>query len=130
MSTAQKEAVMGFTRDRLPVGTHMCLIYDDDDERRKVIGKFLDAGLREHEKVAYFADTMAPAEVGAWLRDLGVEVPEQTNAPAFAITVAEKTYCPGGTFAPEAMLGTLRAYHRTALAEGYPGGFLDDLDLD
>jgi hypothetical protein len=43
------------------MGTHMCLIFDDEDERRKVISKFLAAGMYKREKVAYFADTMAPA---------------------------------------------------------------------
>jgi hypothetical protein len=100
----------------------MCLIYDNEDERRKIISKFLDAGLHEREKVAYFADTMAPAEVEAWLREMGVDVPNPSNAPAFSITVAEKTYCPEGKFAPETMLSTLRTYHRTLLDQGYPGG--------
>ena len=122
MHQTQRQTAMGFSDGRFPVGTHMCLIYDDENERRKLIAKYLDAGLREGEKVAYFADTMTPDEVEAWLREMGVEVPKQSNAPAFTITVAEKTYCPDGKFAPEAMLNTLRAYHKAVLDEGYPGG--------
>ena len=122
MGTVQRKAAMGFTEEKFPAGTHMCLIYDNEDERRKIISKFLDAGLHEREKIAYFADTMAPAEVEAWLREMGVAVPNQGNAPAFSITVAEKTYCPDGKFAPESMLSTLRSYHRTLLDQGYPGG--------
>jgi hypothetical protein len=113
---------MGFGNERFPAGTHMCLIYDDDSERRKLIAKYLDAGLREGEKVSYFADTVTPAEVEAWLREMGVDVPKQSNTSAFTITDAEKTYCPDGTFAPEAMLGRLRAYHKAVVDEGYPGG--------
>jgi len=122
MSTAQRQAAMGFTDERFPAGTHMCLIYDNEDERRKVIGKFLSAGLQEHEKTAYFADTMAPADVETWLQEMGVDVPTQDKAPAFSITVAEKTYCPNGKFVPETMLNTLRSYHQAALDEGYSGG--------
>lgn len=61
MDRTQRQAAMGFTDERFPMGTHMCLIFDDEDERRKVISKFLAAGMYKREKVAYFADTMAPA---------------------------------------------------------------------
>jgi len=122
MNKAQRQAAMGFTDERFPVGTHMCLIYDNEDERRKVIGKFLSAGLQEHEKTAYFADTTAPTDVETWLREMGVDVPKPGNASAFSITVAEKTYCPNGKFVPETMLNTLRSYHKAALDEGYSGG--------
>jgi len=125
MVTIQKRAAsMGFTDEKFPTGTHMCFIYDNEDERRKVIGKFLNAGLHEREKIAYFADIMAPAEVETWLREMGVDVPKPGNAPAFSITVAEKTYCPDGKFDPEVMLSTLRTYHKTVLDEGYPGSRL------
>ena len=122
MDQAKRQVKMGFTDEKFPVGTHMCLIYDNEDERRNVISKFLNAGLHEREKVAYFADTMAPVEVEAWLREMGVDVPKQVQAPAFSITVAEKTYCPNGKFVPETMLNTLRSYHKAALNEGYSGG--------
>jgi len=122
MNTTQRQSAMGFTDERFPVGTHMCLIYDNEDERRKVIGKFLSAGLQEHEKTAYFADTMAPADVETWLQEMGVDVPKQDKAPAFSIAVAEKTYCPDGKFVPETMLNTLRGYHKAILDEGYSGG--------
>lgn len=122
MSTIQRQAAMGFTDEKFPAGTHMCLIYDNEDERRKVIGKFLSAGMQEHEKTAYFADTMDPADVETWLREMGVDLPEHGNAPAFSITVAENTYCPNGKFVPETMLNTLRGYHKAVVDEGYPGG--------
>ena len=121
MDRTQRQTAMGFTDELFPAGTHMCLIYDNEDERRKVIGKFLNAGLHEREKVAYFADTLAPDEVEAWLRGMGVEVPKPVNAPAFTITVAEKTYCPDGKFDPQVMLSTLRAYYKATMDEGYPG---------
>jgi len=122
MDQAQRQVVMGFTDERFPVGTHMCLIFDDEDERRKLIGKFLKAGLREGEKVAYFADTMTPAEVTTWLRERGVDVSDHAKTNRFSVAVAEKTYCPNGRFVPEEMLGRLRIFHGAAFEEGCPGG--------
>jgi len=118
----QRQTAMGFSDERLPAGTHMCLIYDDDNERCKLIAKYLEAGLRGGERVSYFADTLTPTEVEAWLREMGVDVPKQSNTSAFTITDAVETYCPDGTFSPEAMLGRLRAYHKAVVDEGYPGG--------
>ena len=72
MDRTQRQAAMGFTDEKFPMGTHMCLIFDDEDERRKLIAKYLDAGLREGEKISYFADTMPAAEVRDWLAGMGV----------------------------------------------------------
>ena len=119
MHQTQRQAAMGFTDERLPVGTHMCLIYDDDNERRKLIAKYLDAGLREGEKVSYFADTMPVAEVRDWLAGMGVKIPQGDQ---LTVANAEKTYCPDGRFAPEAMLNTLRSYYKATMDEGYSGG--------
>ena len=47
---------LGFTEEKFHDGTHMCLIYNDEQERRKIIGKYLESGLLSGEKVAYFAD--------------------------------------------------------------------------
>jgi len=43
MDQARRQVTMGFTDEKFPVGTHMCLIYDNEDERRKVISKYLGA---------------------------------------------------------------------------------------
>jgi hypothetical protein len=100
------------------MGTHMCLIYDDDNERRRLIAKYLDAGLREGEKVSYFADTMSAAEVRDWLAGMGVEIPQGGQ---LTVANAEKTYCPNGKFVPDEMLDELRALYQGSLDEGYPG---------
>ena len=108
MDQTLRQIKMGFTNEAFPPGTHMCLIYDKDDERRKLIAKFLDAGVREGEKVAYFADTASPAEVDRWLRELGVRAPGEHGRNGFSISVAEETYCPNGRFVPEEMLSLLQ----------------------
>ncbi|MBM4397531.1 MAG: MEDS domain-containing protein, partial [Deltaproteobacteria bacterium] len=105
--------------ERFPAGTHMCLIYDDEAERRRLVSKFLDAGLRDGEKVAYFADLASPDDVRGWLAGMGVDLPADPGR--FGVTQAEATYCPDGTFVPDRMLDTLRAFHAGTVAEGYPG---------
>ena len=121
MCNSQNQAAMGFTQETFSVGTHMCLIYDDEKERKTLISKFLEAGFLEGEKVAYFADTMTPDEVRNWLIGMEVQIPEAEGSEQFTISVAEDTYCPDGKFSPDGMLDTLRAYHRQVNEERYPG---------
>lgn len=116
MSCQKKLSSMGFTKELYPAGTHMCLIYSHEDERRKIIGKYLESGIIGNEKVSYFADTMQPGEVRQWLLDMEIELPADD---AFSILSAENTYCPDGNFVPEKMLDTLRAFYVQAKNAGY-----------
>ena len=122
MCQAQPKVAMGFTKERFPAGTHMCLIYGDEVERRSTISKFLEAGLSAGEKVGYFADTMSPDDVCDWLADMGVDVGAGGNAERFGVSIARDTYCPHGKFVPDEMLGTLRGYYMRLTDEGYRGG--------
>lgn len=45
MDNQSRVVDMGFTEELFPEGTHMCMIYDDDEQRREVVSKFLAAGL-------------------------------------------------------------------------------------
>ena len=121
MAETRRLASMGFTDEKFPAGTHMCLIYDNEDERRRIIGKYLAAGRKDHEKVSYFVDTMDSDDVVAWLRAMGVDVPRDGRSPEFLIASAAKTYCPGGKFVPSEMMGGLGALYQGALDENYSG---------
>ncbi|MCZ7400964.1 MAG: MEDS domain-containing protein [Candidatus Methanoperedens sp.] len=72
MNNLRKEIDMGFTKDRFPEGTHLCLIYDDDEQRKKIIGQFLAKGISIGEQVGYYADTTTPKEIKNWLEDMGI----------------------------------------------------------
>ncbi len=107
---------MGFTKESFPAGTHMCLIYSSEIERRKIIGRFLESGIRGKEKVSYFADTMTPEEVRQWLAGMDIELPVDDR---LSVGIAEDTYCTGGEFVPEKMLDTLRKFYTQAKKENY-----------
>ena len=61
----RRRVSLGFTPERFPMGTHICLIYEDEEERRTVISGFLATGLEEGERLAYFADEMTQDEAPA-----------------------------------------------------------------
>ncbi|TAL17979.1 hypothetical protein EPN96_03385 [bacterium] len=115
---------MGFTEKKWKPGIHMCLIYNDESERRRVVGKFLEAGLLSGEKVDYFYDARSCEEVKAWLGDIGVKVHGESERQQIRVSAAKEIYCPEGIFSPEKMISLLKAHYTKTLAEGYPGARL------
>ncbi len=121
MCINQKIVNLGFTDEKFPAGTHMCMIYNSEEERQRIISKFIENGLSAGEKVGYFADMLKPDNVQEWLENMGVNIPKGEEAEQFNISVAETTYCPHGTFDPEEMLDTLRSYYKKAMDSGFTG---------
>lgn len=121
MSDAKHLTSLGFTAEQFPCGTHMCYIYNDDRERQEMIAKFVESGLQQREKVGYFVDLISPEEMRAHFKELGVELPPETDEREFSVSRALDVYCPEGKFVPEIMLQKLRLMHSSSIDEGYTG---------
>ena len=118
---SKRMTTLGFDARPYPAGIHMCFIFDDEEERRRVLAKYIQSGLQEHEQVAYFVDTMSPDELKQHLRQLGVEIPEDAVDRQCLISTAENTYCPDGTFKVERMLETLEHAYTHCCTDGFDG---------
>ena len=112
---------LGFTAERFPAGTHMCYIFNDDDERLELISKFVESGVRANETVGYFTDLLSPGEMRDRLRMSGAALPSATDDRRLAISPALATYCPEGRFEPAQMLQRLRQLYSSSVADGYAG---------
>lgn len=121
MSKPERIISLGFTAELFPAGTHMCYIYNDDTERRNVVSKYIESGLRGHEQVGYFVDLVSPLDVSANPSTLGIDLPSDIDARGLSITRTLDTYCPDGTFLPERMIEKLRSMYRSSIGEGYAG---------
>ena len=121
MCATRKKISMGFTRDLFFEGTHMCFLFDNETERREVIGKFLKSGIDAGEQVGYFVDEMSREEVRDWLAEMDVELPEEDQDSRFEVSRAENVYCPNREFVPADMLDRLRAFYDQTLKAGLPG---------
>ena len=124
MSTNQTTVNMGFTDEQFPAGTHMCLVYSNEEERKMIISKYLEAGNLSGEKVAYFADEMSPEEVKKWLEEMGIHMPPKDKKDSFGVTSTTETYHPDGIFNPDEMLNNLKVFYDTAEEAGYPASRL------
>jgi hypothetical protein len=120
MCTKRELLDMGFTDERFPVGAHVCLIYESEEERQALMSKFIEAGLRDGERVLYLTDVMKPGELLEWLGDLGIELPAGSDADRFSVTDAESVYCKDGFFSPERMFEFWQALYDDSVTHAYP----------
>jgi MEDS: MEthanogen/methylotroph, DcmR Sensory domain len=114
MKTCEKHSIhLGFTHEKFHEGTHICLIYNDDAERKKVISKYLESGLMDGEQVFYLADQISPRETREWLSAMDVELGD------CIIDSAEAVYCAGGYFSADRMLENLKEYYQAGIRSGH-----------
>lgn len=73
MNERRQEMEIGFTQEIIPDYHHLCLIYDDEGQRRKIVSEYLAVGVKRGEIVRYFTDTTVPNDIRAWLLEMGIE---------------------------------------------------------
>lgn len=109
---------IGFTQEAIQECHHLCLIYDSEEQLKKIVSGYMAAGLRQGEVVRYAVDVTAPEQIRAWLLETGVELPE--DAP-LNISIAENTYCPSGRFDPQEIVAGMVPRYEMARNAGYKG---------
>ena len=112
---------LGFTTEIIPECHHLCLIYDNEEQRRKIVSEYLAAGVRQGDLVRYFADTTSSAEIRAWLSEIGIELQKVEEAGHFGIVKAENAYCPSGQFVPREVVENAVSRYAAARKSGYHG---------
>lgn len=121
MGELKQHVTCGLTEELLVESRHVCLIYDDEAQRRKAVAEYMATGLRRGEQVRYFADLATAEEVRSWLLEVGVELPEAEQKGAFGVFKAADAYCPSGQFEPHKMIeGSVKRYE-VAEKAGYKG---------
>lgn len=106
---------------KFPTGAHICYVYNDEEERSRVIAAFLKGGLAAGELLGYFVNEMSPQEMLEHLASLGVVVPPSAPLDQLVISDATETYCGCGCFNPDAMLERVDDFYQRSVQEGYRG---------
>ncbi|HHT49747.1 MAG TPA: PAS domain-containing protein [Firmicutes bacterium] len=109
---------LGFTTERIPVGTHTCLFYQEEALKNRIILQYVAAGIRNGEKVVCLMDSLTKEAILDWFRTEQVK----TNGydPERGLTVeSTRAYFPAGSFLPEEMIERWREYTEVAMAEGF-----------
>jgi signal transduction histidine kinase len=106
------------TRNLQP-GDHVCAIFQGDEERRAVVGPFLQDGLVAGDKVVYVVDQRPPGSALEELRALGMDPTEPLRSGQLVLQSAMDAYTRDGRFDPDLMIQGLADLTAQARAEGY-----------
>lgn len=109
---------LGFTAELFPPGTHMCYLYNDEQERLEIMSDFVRSGIEAGEKIGYFVEEMTPQALRDYFAGLGIVPAEESQLD---IKPSLEVYCPDGRFSPDRMLGRLRSAYDDGIREGFNG---------
>lgn len=121
MSEQPRHVCLGFTDERYPEGTHICYLYNDDEERRRILPLFARHALLEHECCNYVADVADDAGLARVMDELDLRSAELGLSGRIEIATTSEGYFPDGHFDPDAMLARLRASYQRCIAAGHAG---------
>jgi anti-anti-sigma factor len=107
--------------DRLRPGDHICWMFDDDQRRLATVARYVQAGLRRHEKLLYFTDSIQPTALLAGLEAHGVDVDGRIAKGQLRVAPAVDGYLSDGRFDPKAMIESWVREIATARREGWAG---------
>lgn len=121
MSEERRHICLGFTDERYPEGTHICYLYNDDEERRRILPLFARHALLDHDCFKYIADVTDGAGLARVTDELGLDSTERGLLRRIEILTANEGYFPDGGFDPDTMLARLRATYEQCLDAGFAG---------
>ncbi len=121
MTHVHRRISLGFTDDPVPEGTHLCLIFTDEQERVDCLLKFLLSGLQSGERTACFSEKLDEKTVREFLTRNGISYDERKEKNAITLSGTSAVYFKDGVFDPERMLKTLTAFYQDAKTQGFAG---------
>ncbi|HNV69136.1 MAG TPA: MEDS domain-containing protein [Candidatus Ozemobacteraceae bacterium] len=110
---------LGFTDEKVPAGTHICLIFTDERERVDALLKFLLSGLQSGERMACFSERIEEKTVREYLAKHGISYDECRERDAITLAGTSSVYFKDGVFDPDRMLKTLSQFYRDSLRQGF-----------
>jgi|SRR6056297_2793842 len=112
---------LGFAEAHLPAGTHICQIYNDDDERNDSLLRFLQKGLELQERAACFTDGVSEELIDEFLNSHAISLEEMKANRAFSHEGTSEVYYKDNRFDPERMIELLTDFYQTAEELGFSG---------
>ncbi len=102
-------------------GAHLCLPYDDLDERNQAVIPFIAEGLARGERCVYLIDTDQRESLLGALSGAGVNASRALDRGALWLRTPEETYFRSGKFDPDDTLALADELIAGALGDGFSG---------
>ena len=110
---------LGFTEQLFPAGTHICQIFNDDEERDRSLSQFLASGIADGEHVSCYTCSHNTASITSNLSALGISMQECIDAGQLVMMNTEEAYFSDNEFNPERMLDFMSNHWKNSLSSGY-----------
>lgn len=110
---------LGFTEEKVPIGSHTCLFYRDEAKKNQMLLEYLAAGLRNHEKVVCLVDSLTKTEILKWFQEEKIDTGDSVPEASLVVVRNKEVYYPEGYFDPEEMIGRWRQYVAEAITAGF-----------
>ena len=111
---------LGFTDEKVPEGTHMCLIFTKEEERKDSLLKYLLSGLKGGERTACFSGKVTEDELRDYFSENGISYDERKDHNAIKLSGTSEVYFDEGTFDPDRMIDLLTTYYDEAIEMDFP----------
>jgi hypothetical protein len=121
MATPERHVCLGFTDEPYPAGTHLCYLYNNDEERRQILPLYAREALLGNEAFNYVADVPSRADLPRALEALDLAAAARDRPGQMATAITAEGYFPTGSFDPDDMLARLRDAWVQCRAQGLDG---------
>jgi hypothetical protein len=111
---------LGFVDSRMPAGTHICQIYNLDEERNDSLLKYLLSGINSGERVTCFSDNITEDEIEEYFKEKGLSFNEARDKGDVSLSSTGAAYFQNDKFDPDIMLDLLTKFYDDAMKDGYP----------
>jgi len=119
MNKVNQDISLGFTDEKIPMGTHMCLIFSEDEERVNSLLKFLYSGLVNNERCSCFTEKISEEDIRNFLEENNIDYSECVENKSISLSKTNEVYFPQNSFTPEKMLSLLGSFYDETQAQGY-----------
>lgn len=119
MSDNHKKISLGFVKDKVEEGTHLCLVFTDDSERVDSLLKFILAGMQNDERTACFSENITENEIRDFFKQNDISYDERKDKEAITFGKTNEVYFKDNTFEPDRMLGILEQFYEDAKKMGF-----------
>lgn len=119
MCSTNHKVSLGFVKEKVCEGTHLCLVFTDQKERVDSLLKFILAGMQENDRTACFSDEISEKTIRDFFKANNISYDERKEKGAITFGKTSEVYFENNTFNPDRMLGILEKFYSDSKEMGF-----------